>query len=30
MKNGATGGAMFGAAAFLGVLAVILLSIALA
>jgi hypothetical protein len=30
VKNGATGGAMFGAAAFLGVLAVILLSIAAA
>ena len=30
MKNGAAGGAMFGAAAFLGVLAVILISIALA
>jgi hypothetical protein len=30
VKNGVTGGAMFGAAAFLGVLAVILLSIALA
>lgn len=30
VKNGATGGAMFGAAAFLGVLVVILLSIAAA
>lgn len=30
VKNGATGGAMFGAAAFLGVLAVILLSVAAA
>jgi hypothetical protein len=30
VKNGATGGAMFGAAAFLGLLAVVLLSIALA
>lgn len=30
VKNGAAGGAMFGAAAFLGVLAVILISIALA
>jgi hypothetical protein len=30
VKNGATGGAMFGAAAFLGILAVILLSIAAA
>ena len=30
MKNGAAGGAMFGAAAFLGLLAVILISIALA
>jgi Putative Actinobacterial Holin-X, holin superfamily III len=30
VKNGATGGAMFGAAAFLGVLALILLSIAAA
>ena len=30
VKNGATGGAMFGAAAFLGVLAIVLLSIAAA